>query len=85
MCLGSDCVGGEVTGYLQIVECGAKSESGKKQGGGEGEGERRERVSSLSLPTYPTPRCFSCSHLFAPCHNLNAWNRLTLFKYLGDL
>ena len=30
MFLGGDFVGGEVTGYLQIVERGAKSESGKK-------------------------------------------------------
>ena len=30
MFLGGDFVGGEVTGYLQIVECGVKSESGKK-------------------------------------------------------
>ena len=30
MFLGSDFVVGEVTGYLQIVECGVKSESGKK-------------------------------------------------------
>ena len=56
MFLGGDFVGGEVTGYLQIVERGAKLESGKNYGGGEGEGEgeRRESVSSLhSLPTPP--------------------------------
>ena len=46
---------------------------------GGGEGERRERVSSLPLPTYPTPYCFFCSHLFAPSHNLNAWKQAGTF------
>ena len=52
MFLGSNFVGGKVTGYLRIVECGGKSESGQNKG------EEREReengfLRSHSLPTPP--------------------------------
>ena len=58
MCLGSDCVGGEVTGYLQIVECGAKSESGKKQGGGRGGGREKGTRFFALTPYLPHPSLF---------------------------
>ena len=76
MFLGGDFVGGEVTGYLRIVECGGKSESGKNKG------EEREREENAFLRSHslPTPRCFSSSRLFAPSYNLNTWNRLALLQ-----
>ena len=47
----------------QLVKCGAKSETGEKNKGG-GEEREIEILCSHSLPH--APRCFSCSHLFAP-------------------
>ena len=50
MFLGSDFVGGEVTGYPQIVECGVKSESWKNK---REEREREREGNAHSLPTPP--------------------------------
>ena len=53
MFLGSDFVVGEVTGYLQIVECGVKSESGKNK---RKERDReREENAFLRYHSLPTP------------------------------
>ena len=49
----------------------------KKKGG-----EEREREKDGILTPYPTPRCFSCSHLFALSHNLNGCDRLWLTRML---
>ena len=56
MFLGGDFVGGEVTGYLQIVEGGAKSKSGKKIRGRRG----REKRTRFFAPTpyLPHPSLF---------------------------
>ena len=35
----------------------------------------------LLLPPAPPPCCFFCSHLFAPSHDLNTWNRLQKHPY----
>ena len=51
MFLGSDFVVGEVTGYLQIVECGVKSENGKNKR--ERGREENAFLRSHSLPTPP--------------------------------
>ena len=49
MILGSNFVGGKVTGYLRIVECGGKSESGKNKG------EEREREENAFLRSHSPP------------------------------
>ena len=53
MFLGSNFVGGKVTGYLQIVECGVKSENGKNKR----EEREREREENAFLRSHspPTP------------------------------
>ena len=71
MFLGSDFVGGVMAwwrGDRRPSDRGVRREVREleKLEGGEGEGERRK----CPLPTNPTPRCFSCSPLFAPSHNL---------------
>ena len=47
--------------------------------GRRGTGTGREKE---MLTPYPTPRCFSCSHLFALSHNLNGCDRLWLTRML---
>ena len=42
------------------MECGAKLENGKKTKDKEG-----ERGRNFALTSYPTPRCFFCTHLLA--------------------
>ena len=56
MFLGSNFVGGEVTGYLRIVECGGKSESAKNKG----EEREREKRTRFFAPTpyLPHPSLF---------------------------
>ena len=85
MFLGGNFVGGEMVWWRGD---GIPSDRGvrrevrerEKIRGRRGRGREKGTRSSASLPTYPTPRCLSCSRLSAPSHNLNAWNRLALLQ-----
>ena len=66
-----------------MVECGAKSESGKnKEEEREGEGAREREA---LLPPTPLPRYFSCSHLFAPSQQSEHLKQATCFLENGPL